>query len=143
MDIVDAQLHLSLSPETDGIIAAMDALGIAGVVLDEVWGRNENDHATPCVEFAGGAYRPLSPCAQTAALRYPDRFSIVQRITRRDPQLAALITMLASSPGCRSLRVVIGSRLERDSFATGAYDELLGLAHDRPDSSIPALTMSR
>ena len=128
MDIVDAQLHLSLSPGADGIIAAMDALGIAGVVLDEVWGRNENDHATPCVEFADGAYRPLSPCAQVAALRYPDRFSFVQRITRRDPQLPALIPILASSPGCRSLRVVIGSRQEREAFATGAYDELLGLA---------------
>ena len=74
MDIVDAQLHLSLSPGADGIIAAMDALGIAGVVLDEVWGRNEKDHATPCVEFSDGAYRPLSPGAQVAALRYPDRF---------------------------------------------------------------------
>ena len=128
MDIVDAQLHLSLSPGADGIIAAMDALGIASVVLDEVWGRNENDHATPCVEFADGAYRPLSPCAQVASLRCPDRFSFLQRITRRDPQLASLIPILASSPGCRSLRVVIGSRQEREAFATGAYDELLGLA---------------
>ena len=128
MDIVDAQLHLSLSPGADGIIAEMDALGIASVVLDEVWGRNEKDHAIPCVEFAGGAYRPLSPCAQTAALLHPDRFSFVQRITRRDPQLASLIPILASSPGCRSLRVVIGSRDERDAFAAGAYDALLGLA---------------
>lgn len=128
MDIVDAQLHLSLSPGADGIIAAMDALGIAGVVLDEVWGRNEKDHATPCVEFSDGAYRPLSPGAQVAALLHPDRFSFLQRITRRDPQLAALIPILASSPGCRSLRVVIGSRQERDAFATGAYDELMGLA---------------
>ena len=128
MDIIDAQLHLSLSPDADGIIAEMDALGIAGVVLDEVWGRNENDHALPCVEFADGAYRPLSPCAQTAALLHPDRFSFLQRITRRDPQLASLIPILASSPGCRSLRVVIGNRQERDAFATGAYDDLLGLA---------------
>ena len=128
MDIVDAQLHLSLSPGADGIIAEMDALGIASVVLDEVWGRNEKDHAIPCVEFAGGAYRPLSPCAQTAALLHPDRFSFVQRITRRDPQLASLIPILASSPWCRSLRVDIGSRDERDAFAAGAYDALLGLA---------------
>ena len=128
MDIVDAQLHLSLSPGADEIIAAMDALGVASVVLDEVWGRNENDHATPCVEFGDGAYRPLSPCAQAASLRYPNRFSFLQRVTRRDPQLAALIPVLASSPGCRSLRIVLGSRDERDAFASGDYDTLLGLA---------------
>ncbi len=128
MDIVDAQLHLSLTPGADGIIAAMGALGIAGVVFDELWGRNDKDQGTPCVEFPDGAYRPLSPCAQTAALRYPDQCSFLQRITRRDPQLPALIPILASSPGCRSLRVVIGSRQEREAFGAGAYDGLLGLA---------------
>jgi L-fuconolactonase len=128
MEIVDAQLHLGLSPGADEIIATMDAMGIASVVLDEVWGRNENDHAIPCAEFADGAYRPLSPYAQAAALRYPGRFSFLQRITRRDPQLSALIAVLASSPGCRSLRVVIGSREEREAFGRGAYDGLLGLA---------------
>lgn len=128
MDIVDAQLHLALSPDADEIMATMTALGICSVMLDEVWGRNENDHATPCVEFGDGAYRPLSPCAQTAALRYPGQFSFLQRVTRRDPQLAALIPILASSPGCRSLRVVLGSRDERDAFFTGRYDNFLSLA---------------
>lgn len=130
MDIVDAQLHLGLSPDADGLLVAMGALGVSSVVLDEVWGRNAQDHATPCVEFGEGAYRPLSPGAQMASLRYPDRFSFLQRVTRRDPQLAALIPVLASSPGCRSLRVVLGSRDERDAFASGGYDTMLGLAQE-------------
>lgn len=140
MDIVDAQLHLSLTPDAGEIMAAMDALGIQSVVLDEVWGRNANDHATPCVEFADGAYRPLSPCAQAAALQHPERFSFLQRVTRRDPQLPCLIPILASSPGCRSLRVVIGSREERDAFAAGAYAELLGLAQA---SGLPISILSK
>lgn len=136
MDIVDAQLHLSLLPGSDEIITAMDALGITSVMFDELWGRNTKDQGIPCVEFPDNAYRPLSPCAQVAALRYPDRFSFLQRITRRDPQLAALIPILATSPGCRSLRLVLGTRLERDVFAAGGYDALLGLAqtHELPIS---------
>lgn len=127
-DIVDAQLHLSLELGAEEIIAAMDALGIRSVVLDELWGRNANGHGTPCVEFAGGGYRPLSPLAQAAALRYPDRFSYLQRIRRDDPQLAALVSVLASSPGCRSLRIVVWDGQEREALVSGGYDELLGLA---------------
>lgn len=128
VDIVDAQLHLSLELGAEEIIAAMDALGIRSVVLDELWGRNANGHGTPCIEFADVGYRPLSPLAQAAALRYPDRFSYLQRIRRDDPQLAAWVAVLASSPGCRSLRVVVWDAQEREALVSGGYDELLGLA---------------
>lgn len=130
MDIVDAQLHLGLEPDADRLIATMEALGIASVVLDELWGRNANDHGIPCAEFADGAYRPLSLLAQAAALRHPGRFCFLQRVTRRDPQLRALVAVLATSPGCRSLRVVLGSRDERHQLAAGGYDELFTLAQD-------------
>jgi L-fuconolactonase len=130
IDIVDAQLHLAPQPSLEATLAAMDALGIRSVVLDELWGRNENDHGTPCIEFADGAYRPLSPLAQAAALQYPDRFSWLQRITRRDPEVATLIPLLAGSPGCRSLRLVIHEASECALFAGGGYDELLSLAQE-------------
>ena len=128
LDIVDAQLHMSLALGADEAIVAMDALGIAGVMLDELWGRNELDHGIPCIEFGDGAYRPLSPYAQAAAIRYPDRFSFLQRITRRDPQLAQWIPLLATLPGCRSLRIDMHDPKERQIYATGGYDTLLGLA---------------
>lgn len=128
MDIVDAQLHNSLELGLDEMLAAMDALGIQSVLLDELWGRNENDHGTPCIEFEGGGYRPLSPYAQAAALRFPARFSFLQRVRRQDPQLSSLMALLGTSPGCRSVRVVVRDTLERQAFASGGYDELLKLA---------------
>ncbi len=126
-DIVDAQLHLSLELGADEIIAAMDALGIRSVVLDELWDRNAKGQGTPCREFDDGGYRPLSPLAQAAALRYPDRFSYLQRIRRHDPQLGALLKVLADSPGCRSVRIVVWEPQEREALMAGGYDELFGL----------------
>ncbi len=108
----------------------MDALGIRSILFDELWGRNEQDHGTPCIEFGGGGYRPLSPLAQAAALQDPDRFSWLQRITRRDPGLDALIPQLAASPGCRALRLVIFDKEECALFAGGGYDEVLSLAQE-------------
>lgn len=130
LDIVDAQLHLSPSPGLDSVTTAMDALGIRSVLLDELWGRNEQDHVTPCIEFGGGAYRPLSPLAQAAALQDPNRFAWLQRITRRDPGLNSLIPQLASAPGCRALRLVIFEKDECVLFAGGGYDEVLSLAQE-------------
>jgi len=128
MDIVDAQLHLSLDAGAKEIAAAMDALGIRSVMLDELWGRNDNDQGTPCVQFQNGAYRPLSPYAQAAAIHDPQRYSFLQRVTPHDPDLRSLIPILASSPGCRSLRLVLRDRQQRQEFAAGAYDEMLGMA---------------
>lgn len=126
-DIVDAQLHLSLELGAEEIIAAMDALGIRSVVLDELWGRNEKGQSTPCVEFEDGGFRPLSPLAQAASLRYPERFSYLQRIRRHDPQLGALLKVLADSPGCRSVRIVVWESQECEALLAGGYDELFAL----------------
>lgn len=131
IDIVDAQLHLSLELGIDEVIASMDALGIRSVVFDEVWGRGDKGHSTPCIEFADGTYRPVSPYAQAASLRFPDRFSYLQRLRRRDPHLAAWMTVLASSTGCRAVRVVVFEPDERAAFVAGGYDELLGLAQSQ------------
>ena len=128
MDIVDAQLHLSLTLTEEKIIASMDALGIQGVVIDELWAINEKMQGTPCASFPDGSHRPLSPYAQAAACKHPARFSYLQRVERRDPGLAAHIAVLASSPGCRSLRLVLLHPAERQAFATGGYHELLSLA---------------
>ena len=40
MEIVDAQLHLNLLLGADAALAAMDALGIAAVLVDEYWRRS-------------------------------------------------------------------------------------------------------
>ena len=106
VDIVDAQIHLAPQPGADGLLSAMDALGVRAAMLDELWGRNELDHGIPCIELGDGVYRPLSPLAQGAAVAHPRRFCFLQRVTRRDPALTGLVPMLAATPGCRALRIV-------------------------------------
>lgn len=128
IDIVDAQIHLAPDPGPAQLLTAMDALGVRAVVLDELWGRNALDHGTPCIELGDGAYRPLSPLAQAAALQHPQRFAFLQRVTRRDPALEARIPLLAALPGCVSLRLVLHDSKERELFAAGGYDALLSLA---------------
>jgi L-fuconolactonase len=127
LDIVDAQLHLTPQPSLASVATAMDALGIRSVIFDELWGRNAQDHGTPCIEFGDGAYRPLSPLAQAASLRDPRRYAWLQRITRRDPGLLTQIPLLAAAPGCVALRLVIFDKDEVALFASGGYDEVLSL----------------
>lgn len=133
-DIVDAQLHLSPHPSLEGVTTAMDALGIRTVIFDELWGRNEKGQGTPCIELGQGAYRPLSPIAQAAALQDPARYAWLQRVTRRDPGLSEQIPLLAALPGCVALRLVIFDKEEITQLLAGAYDEALYLAqqHEMP-----------
>lgn len=127
-DVVDAQVHLTLKLDETRLLAAMDALGIAGVVLDEFWGIADQSQGMPCEPLPGGSFRPLSPYAQAATLRYPDRFSYLQRIEPRDPQLAAVMDLLSSSRGCRAVRLLLRGRPERAAFGDGGFDNVLGLA---------------
>lgn len=134
LDIVDAQLHLSPHPSLEGVTTAMDALGIRTVIFDELWGRNEQGQGTPCIDLGQGAFRHVSPLAQAAALQNPARFAWLQRVTRRDPGLPGQIPLLADSPGCVALRLVIFDKDEIAQLLGGAYDEILSLAqqHDMP-----------
>lgn len=140
LDIVDAQLHLALHPAAAEIEAQMAALGIQSVVLDEYWGRNANDLGIPCAEFANGGYRPLSPLALAATLQRPSRFSFLQRITRRDPKVLSLISVLATTPGCRALRLVLFDRGDQQAFIEGGCDDILRQAQSR---GLPLCVLSR
>lgn len=128
LDIVDAQLHISLALGEDRIIGALDALGIQGVILDELWGISERRQPIPCASFADGSYRALSPLSEAAALKHPERFSFLRRVSRKDPDLVALMALLASTPGCRAIRISLLDRIEREAFGAGGHDVLLGLA---------------
>lgn len=132
MDIIDAQVHAFYRLDEHQMIAVMDALGIQGVVIDEFWEHMEDGTAWPFRQFANGAMRWFSPGAQAAALRHPERFSFLQRVSRTDPELVALFAILGSTPGCRAVRIDVRSRAERLAMREGAFDALLGLAerHD-------------
>lgn len=140
IDIVDAQVHLAPTPSLEALAAALDALGIAAIMFDELWGRNEHGHGTPCVELGDGAYRPFSPLAQAAAIQDPRRFSYVQRVSRRDPAVPQCLADPTALPGCRALRIVLHDRSERERFATGEYDEILSAAQQ---ARLPVMLLSR
>jgi len=105
MDIVDTQIHLFLTTGLEGGLAAMDALGIQAAIIDEFWGYDEgSDEPKPGHKLENGAYRPLAPCSQMAALHHPDRFSYLLRIDHRDPDLDSLAKQTAANPSGRAVR---------------------------------------
>ncbi|VTU33433.1 putative metal-dependent hydrolase of the TIM-barrel fold protein [Variovorax sp. PBL-H6] len=129
MDILDAQIHMFYTLGLDETIAAMDALGIQSAVIDEFWDYTpDRKNGLPHALLPGGVMRPVSPLAQAAALRFPERFSWLQRVERKDPDLAAVFAMLASSPGCRSIRIDTREPAERESLLGGGHDMMMALA---------------
>lgn len=138
-DIVDAQFHLSHLLGPQEVIPVMDALGIESLLVDELWGRNDRDHPVPSVEFPNG-FRPVSPLGQAAAIRYPDRFSYLQRLNRHDPHLPAVVEVLASTTGCRAVRASMRDETEWAAYRAGEYDRMLGLVQE---SGLPIFVLGR
>lgn len=131
MNIVDAQLHLNRGV-LDATLAEMDALGIQGVVLDELWRMRpggDPTHIDPGFELPNGAWRATYPASLEASTLYPERFSYLVRVDRKDPDLDALLRILASEPAARAIRIQPAwTSAETRAFAAGAYDELFALA---------------
>ena len=123
MNIVDAQVHMGPG-RIDEMLAAMDAVGVAAIVIDEYWVatmRGDPQHV-----LANGAARPVSPTAELASQLHPRRFSYLQKVARDDPDLAAFVRISRDAPGCRALRISPGmSPAEGDAFASGGYDHVL------------------
>jgi predicted TIM-barrel fold metal-dependent hydrolase len=133
MDILDTQLHIS-PDQIPTVLGGMDALGIQSVLLDEFWMRRpygDPDFFEPGYALPGGAWRSTYPTAETASLLHPDRFGIVLRVDRNDPDLEAVIRHAGQHPHVRALRVLpTWSPHEAQAFAAGAYAELFALAQD-------------
>jgi L-fuconolactonase len=134
MEIVDAQLHgnrlgahwdaVPMEETLIRVVASMDALGIAAVVLDEYVSVDEARHVLPGELGADGYWRPRRPFSDLAVARYPSRFAYVSRMDRRDPALPRLMADLFSTPGLLGLRVHFGpSAVWADpDFASGGYN---------------------
>ena len=128
MDIVDAQVHIGPG-RIEQTLAAMDALGIHAILIDEYW----MGHATgdPGYRVPGGAFRPVQPTAELAALMYPDRFSYLVRLDRNDEDVAAVIRMARDAPHARALRITPGMwSAEAGAFAAGEYEPICAAACD-------------
>jgi L-fuconolactonase len=128
MDIVDAQVHIGPG-RIDEAIAAMDALGIRSVLIDEYWfGRKPGDPGYP---VGAHAFRPVQPTAELASMIHPDRFAYLMRIDRNDPDMAAIIRIARDTPHALALRIIPGMLpSESAAFAGGDYDALCAAACD-------------
>jgi predicted TIM-barrel fold metal-dependent hydrolase len=128
VDIVDSQIHMGPGRIAE-TLAAMDALGIRGALIDEYWtGHNPGD---PGYHVPVNAFRPVQPTAELAALLHPQRFSYLVRLDRQDRELACVIRMARDAPHARALRVTPGmTAAESAAFAADAYDEVCTRACD-------------
>lgn len=125
MDIIDTQVHIGPG-RINETLAAMDALGIQGIVVDEYWLENVFSY-DPHEVLEDEVIRPVCPTAELASLQYPDRFSWVLRVNRMDPEYRAQIRKVRESPGGRAVRLIPGmDPREVHAFASGEYDSLLG-----------------
>jgi predicted TIM-barrel fold metal-dependent hydrolase len=126
MDIVDAQVHIGPGRIAE-TLAAMDALGIRSILVDEYWVGSPNGepaHAVP-----DGAFRPVQPTAELAALTHPDRFSYLVRLDRNDREVTSVIRLARDAPHARALRIVPAmTRSETAAFAAGEYDGIFAAA---------------
>lgn len=129
MDIVDAQIHLGPGRIAE-TLAAMDALGLRAVMVDEYW-LGSARAGDPGYPVEGGAFRPIQPTAELAAMLHPERFSYLVRLDRNDRDLAAVIRMARDAPCARALRIIPGmSAPETEAFAAGAYEAICAAACD-------------
>ncbi len=128
MDIVDSQIHMGPGRIAE-TLAAMDALGIRAVLIDEYWtGHNPGD---PGYHVPVEAFRPVQPTAELAALMHPQRFSYLVRLDRRDREVGQVIRMARDAPHARALRVTPGmTAAESTAFGAGAYDAICAQACD-------------
>jgi L-fuconolactonase len=131
MNIVDSQSHLGPGRIGD-MIAAMDAIGITSAVIDEFWFGGARK--MPTYEVSVGdrhVLRNASPTAALAAFQFPERFSYLVKVDRRDPELRNILRLARDVPPARATRIAPGlAKSELFALAAGDYDELLAAATD-------------
>ncbi len=129
MDIVDSQHHMFHCMDIEQSLAAMDALGISGAVVDEFW-HGATGAPEPCHRLSGGDYRPYAPGAERASALHPRRFCHLLRVRQQDPDAATMIRLARAHPGLKALRCDASTKDDVRLFADGAYDDIFAAAAD-------------
>jgi predicted TIM-barrel fold metal-dependent hydrolase len=135
ISVVDAQVHLNFIGGVEAGLAAMNAVGVDRVIIDEWWGFDEHGARKPSYRLADGAVRHEYPLAVEAAMRYPERFSYTGWVDRRDPDLDSVVARIRANPHQPCIRLVIRPQDGEDAaFRAGDYDRLLAAAqsHEVP-----------
>ena len=129
--IIDSQIHLFRTTTLEGGLAAMNALGIQGAVIDEYWIAEEDGRQViPGYRMPNGAVRVTPAQAMHASTRYPDRLSYLVRTDHRDPDPEHWIRAIADSPHACATRFVVRSEVEIRDFAGGGYTPCFRAAAD-------------
>jgi predicted TIM-barrel fold metal-dependent hydrolase len=129
MDIFDSQVHLGPGGAAE-MVAAMDALGVAQVLVDEWW-IGTPGHPYYGVGDGGVAVRTTSPTSELACWTYPGRFAYLIRVDRRDPDLHTVVRLARDNPHIKALRISPGmSRAEIAAFGAGEDDPVFAAAAD-------------
>ena len=131
MDIVDTQVHMGPGG-AEARLAAMDALGVASVLIDEWWGGwwgTKPGEPAYCV--GNGAVRTTSPTAELASWTYPGRFSYLVRVDPEDPEIRNVVRFARDSSFARALRIATPlPRSQLAVFADGGYDSIFAAASE-------------
>lgn len=131
MDIVDTQVHLGPGGAAEKI-AAMDAVGIKSVLIDEWWGGWWGTKpGEPAYKVGDGAVRTTSPTAELASWTYPGRFSYLVRVDPQDPDIRSVARFARDTTYARALRITTPMpRSQLAAFAEGAYDSVFAAASE-------------
>lgn len=130
MDIVESQHHMFHIMGIEQSLAAMDAIGISGAVVDEYW-HHRDGVPMPAHILGGGIYRPFVAGAELASSLHPDRFCHSLRIHPEDPMLATVVQIARAHPGLRALRCDASNKPQQRQLADGAYADLFTAAADQ------------
>jgi predicted TIM-barrel fold metal-dependent hydrolase len=128
VEVLDAQVHLNhIHPERktaqiDDILAAalaaMDAVGVDGLVVSEFWGFDGRWRE----ELPNGVFRSRYPFSELAASKEPRRFICHTMVSIDDPQLDEQVAWVRLQPGGAAQRIVpipetgAVARLEKGEF---------------------------
>ncbi|MBV9134291.1 MAG: amidohydrolase, partial [Chloroflexi bacterium] len=112
MEILDSQVHMNhIHPEWRNAdvedifaaaLAAMDAVGIDGLVVSEFWCFDGARRQ----ELPGGVFRSLYPFSELAATKEPRRFIYHTVVSIDDPEVDVQIGRIRQQPGGAALRIV-------------------------------------
>lgn len=124
MQIIDAQGHLNMVGPIDRCLAAMDAVGIAGVFYDEADGHDARGREIPGIAVGEDVWRPMCPQALAAARAHPDRIGLMRRIHYRDPDVVSIVDELAAGPFRSMVRLTVTNETQVTDALAGALDSL-------------------
>lgn len=123
-EVVDTQVHLNELGLEAGL-AAMDAVGVAAVVIDEWWGYDQHGLAKPFRYLPNGAIRSQYRFAEDAVRRYPSRFVYMARVDPADPELTDVVEAIAANPFQVCVRFSPKAALGQiEALEAGKYDDM-------------------